>query len=123
VAKVSIDINGERYALGCDDGEEERLIALGKKLDARVMQLADQFGQIGNLRLLVMASITLTDELDEIQDMIESKSDSLTAEIRKKSEAAQARAERNEVKAADSLLDAAMRIEKLAERLAENQDG
>ena len=34
MAKVSLNINGRKYALGCDDGEEERLMRLGQKLDA-----------------------------------------------------------------------------------------
>ena len=36
MAKVSLNINGRKYALGCDDGEEERLMRLGQKLDDRV---------------------------------------------------------------------------------------
>jgi len=35
MAKVSIQINGRKYALGCDDGEEERLLRLGQRLDER----------------------------------------------------------------------------------------
>ena len=59
MAKVSLNINGRKYALGCDDGEEERLMRLGQKLDDRVNNMANQFGQIGDLRLLVMAGITM----------------------------------------------------------------
>jgi len=42
MAKVSININGRKYALGCEDGEEERLMRLGQKLDERVNNMADQ---------------------------------------------------------------------------------
>ena len=118
MAKVSLDINGRKYALGCDDGEEERLMRLGQKLDDRVKMLANQFGQIGDLRLLVMAGITLTDELDEISGNISSEAEKMTAKLRKESDAALAHAKSSEHEATDSLLKAAERIERLAARLA-----
>ena len=31
MGKASLEINGRKYALGCDDGEEERLVELGQK--------------------------------------------------------------------------------------------
>ena len=80
MAKVSLRINGKQYALGCDDGEEERLTLLGNMLDTRVSQLADQFGQIGDLRLMVMAGITM---LDEMEDLKISHDASVSEETRK----------------------------------------
>jgi len=77
MAKVSININGRKYALGCDDGEEERLLRLGQKLDDRITMLANQFGQIGDLRLLVMAGITLTDELEELNENSQEQAEKL----------------------------------------------
>jgi len=50
MGKVTLDINGRNYAMGCEDGEEERLLRLGQKLDDRVAEMANQFGQIGDLR-------------------------------------------------------------------------
>lgn len=118
MAKVSLDINGRKYSLVCDDGEEDRLLMLGHKLDKRVQGLADQFGQIGDLRLMLMAGITLTDELEDAGNQTEEQAESLAADIRKASEDALTLAREKEVTAADSLLDAAERIEKLAERLS-----
>ncbi len=117
MGKVNLEINGRKYALGCDDGEEERLTRLGRKLDARVRALADQFGQIGDVRLLVMASITLSDEMEELREDLESRAETATAELRRKSEDAIAAAQKSEITAADALADAARRIERLAEKL------
>jgi len=75
MAKVSININGRKYALGCDDGEEERLMRLGQKLDDRVNNMANQFGQIGDLRLMVMAGITMLDELEEMNKSVDTEVD------------------------------------------------
>ena len=47
--RVSININGRKYGLGCEEGEQERLMRLGQKLDDRVNAMANQFGQIGDI--------------------------------------------------------------------------
>lgn len=119
MAKVSLNINGRKYALGCDDGEEERLMRLGQKLDDRVNNMANQFGQIGDLRLLVMAGITMLDELEEMNKSVDNEVDKRIGSLRKETQAATRLASKTETKAADSLLDAAVRIERLAERLAD----
>lgn len=119
MAKVSLDINGRKYVLGCDDGEEARLAGLGSRLDARVKSLANQFGQIGDLRLLVMAGITMMDEIDEMQNNIETKTDALSQQMKRDSEAALTAAKKSEFAATDSLLKAAERIDVIAARLAQ----
>ena len=61
MGQVNLNINGRVYPLACDDGDEARLMRLGQDLDARITKIADQFGQVGDLRLMVMAGITLID--------------------------------------------------------------
>ena len=117
MAKVSIQINGRKYALGCDDGEEERLERLGQRLDDRLTMLANNFGQIGDLRLMVMAGITMMDELDELQGNITQQAERLSQDIRKESDAAKAHAVRVERKASNTLIDTAERIEAIVSRL------
>lgn len=117
MAKVNLEINGRKYALGCDDGEEVRLERLGQELDERIKGLANQFGQIGDLRLLVMAGITMTDEISEMQGAINEQAAALTADIRKNSDRAIREAEASQNSATDSLMSAAEQIEKLAASL------
>ena len=116
--RVSININGRKYGLGCEEGEEERLTRLGQKLDDRVNAMANQFGQIGDLRLLVMAGITLLDELDDVGTSVEDRVDARIGEVKKEHAEAVKTAEQTESQAASSLLDAAVRIERLAEKLS-----
>ncbi len=119
MAKVNITVNGRRYALGCDDGEEERLQVLGQKLDNRIKELANQFGQIGDLRLLVMMGLTMLDELEDTDSLVEQKAERLAADVRRASEDAVSAARRSETSAADSLAEAAERIERLAAMLSQ----
>lgn len=117
MAKVSISVNGRKYALGCDEGEQDHLLMLGDKLDKRIQMLANQFGQIGDLRLMLMAGITLMDELQDAGSAVETQAEDLAADIRRAGEEALNMARQKEVSAADSLIEAAQRIEKLASRL------
>lgn len=119
MGKVSLNINGRAYGLGCEAGEEERLTRLGQRLDDRVAKMADQFGQIGDLRLLVMAGITLLDEIEGPGSSVELQIEERLGDMTKKLDVATKARETTEVQAIEGLMTAARRIERLAERLAE----
>ncbi len=63
MGQVTLKINGYPYVLGCPDGQEAHLEALGAELDARVSSIRAQVGNLGEARLLAMAGIMLADEL------------------------------------------------------------
>lgn len=67
MAQVTITLNGRAYRLSCGPGEEARLNELARDLNLRLERLAMDFGQHGSERLLVMASLLLTDELLELK--------------------------------------------------------
>lgn len=122
MAKVNLEINGRKYALGCDEGEEERLMRLGTDLDNRVRALADQFGQIGDVRLLVMAGITMSDEISEMRTDMEGQASAMTQTMREDADRATHKAAQHENVAINALASAAEQIEKLAAGLRRNTD-
>jgi cell division protein ZapA len=65
MAHVSVTINGRQYRMACEDGQENHLIWLSGDLDRRIGQLRAQFGEIGDMRLTMMAALTVADELVE----------------------------------------------------------
>ena len=65
MAHVSVTINGRQYRMACEDGQENHLIWLSGDLDRRIGQLREQFGEIGDMRLTMMAALTVADELAE----------------------------------------------------------
>lgn len=65
MATVTVEINGRPYAVGCADGQEERVRILAKQFDAHVRQVAGDVGHVGDLRLFLMAALMLADELHE----------------------------------------------------------
>ena len=63
--QVRITVNGRSYKIGCDAGEEDRIVELGQYLDGRVAELAARVGQVGDERLLLMTALVLADDLAE----------------------------------------------------------
>jgi cell division protein ZapA len=65
MAHVNATIAGRQFRLACEDGQEDHLLALSKDMDERIAQLRAKFGEIGDTRLTVMASLMVADELSE----------------------------------------------------------
>lgn len=70
MGQVSVTLNGRTYRLRCEDGEEQRLFALAEHVREKVDRLVNDFGQIGDDRLLLMASLLVTDELFEARERL-----------------------------------------------------
>ncbi|HST91733.1 MAG TPA: cell division protein ZapA [Brevundimonas sp.] len=65
MATVTVEINGRPYAVGCADGQEERVRTLAGQFDSHVRQVAGEVGHVGDIRLFLMAGLLLADELHE----------------------------------------------------------
>lgn len=68
MGQVAVTVNGHSYQITCDDGQEDHLLALAGLVDARVGELVASVGQVGDMRLLVMTSLLLADEVNEARD-------------------------------------------------------
>jgi cell division protein ZapA len=68
MAQVTVTINGRGYPVACNDGEEGRITELARYIDAKVKGFAQDLGQIGESRLLVLTALVLADELAEAQE-------------------------------------------------------
>ncbi|WP_312820962.1 cell division protein ZapA [Brevundimonas sp.] len=65
MATVTVEVNGRSYPVGCADGQEARVSQLAQEFNNRVSQVADQVGQVGDLKLFLMGALMLADELSE----------------------------------------------------------
>ena len=65
MAQVSVTINGRKHDIACDDGQEAHLVRLAAYVDKRIGELVAAVGQVGDSRLLVMASLLVADELSD----------------------------------------------------------
>jgi cell division protein ZapA len=67
---VNVTIGGRQYRLACEPGQEQRLTKLATNLEDLVGQLRAKFGEVGDQRLIVMAALTLADELYDARQKI-----------------------------------------------------
>lgn len=67
MAQVDITINDRSYRIACDDGQDVHVTQLADYVNRRVQELVSSVGQVGDARLLVMASLLIADELSETQ--------------------------------------------------------
>jgi len=77
MSDVTVTINRRSYQIACDDGQEDHLRGLAKLVDKRVEELVTAMGQIGDQRLLVMASLLLADEVQDVRQNLEDTRDKL----------------------------------------------
>ena len=120
MAHVSVTINGRQYRMACDDGQEHHLARLAHDLDQRIVNLRGTFGEIGDMRLTIMAALILIDELSEQRQRMHRIETELTG-LQHARTAAVDRSEAMEADIAAALASAAERIEK-AVRLLEQAD-
>ncbi len=66
MAQVTVTIDGKAYRMACEEGQEDHLTELAGQFDRYVGHLKGQFGEIGDLRITVMAGIMVMDEMSEL---------------------------------------------------------
>lgn len=109
MAAVTVEINGRAYVVGCEDGQEAHVAQLAKTYDNQVREVGEQVGQVGDLRLFLMAALVTGDELSDARARLAQAQAELA---RLQSDGARA-----ESRAAQALDAAAGRIEALTAAL------
>jgi cell division protein ZapA len=118
VAQVAITINGRNFQIACEDGQEDHLAELGAYVDKRVRDLVASVGQIGDTRLVVMASLLIADELSDVYDELEAlRAQAGETPGKTKARSSRARSAEQEKALASGLEAMAERIEDIAARL------
>jgi cell division protein ZapA len=122
MAHVSVTISGRQYRMACDDGQEHHLARLSHELDQRIAHLRTTFGEIGDMRLTVMAALILADELAEARQRMRRVEEELSGMQQDRATAA-GRAENAQADVAAAFNAAAERIERAARLLGDAVDG
>ncbi|SEC15621.1 cell division protein ZapA [Rhizobiales bacterium GAS191] len=117
MTQVSVTIAGRSYRMACEEGEEAHLEALAAAYDAKIAEMRTSFGEIGDMRLHVMAALTFADQIAELRDRVVAlEADQARAGETGAQRLAQDDAMRRELAA--TVTRAAERIERLSARLA-----
>ena len=80
--EVSVEINGRKYRMACEDGQEEHLMGLARRFNEQVDAFKGDFGEIGDNRLTVMAGIAIIDTLAETERKLARVQDELNEAVR-----------------------------------------
>ncbi len=77
MANVSVNFNGKKFLLSCDDGQEEHLEELLVHINKRFDDLKSDLGNIGENKLLLITSVKIMDEYFETKKKVEQKKNEL----------------------------------------------
>ena len=116
--EVNVDINGRKYRMACEEGQQQHLIGLAERFNNHVEALKGAVGEIGDNRLTVMAGIAVVDELAEAERRIKALETEVLVLTRAGQEVA-AEIEALEGRFAAKLSDAAKALEGVAGALDE----
>jgi cell division protein ZapA len=122
MAQVTVTIGGRIYRLACNEGEQPHLETLAGELDGKINEIRNSFGEIGDQRLIVMAALTVADELSEARRIIAGL-EARIAESADLDSAARHEADQQAAVLAQALGEATHRIENLAAALAQPAKG
>lgn len=67
MAQIIININYREYAISCENGEEARIMKLGRLLDEKARSLTEALGPINENQLLAMVGLLVADELADLK--------------------------------------------------------
>jgi cell division protein ZapA len=72
VAQVAITFNGRSYRFACGEADAERLRAICDYVKSKLDSLASEHGSVGDERLVLMAALTIADELFDARADVDS---------------------------------------------------
>ena len=109
MALVNLRVNGRDFPVSCEDGQEPRLRRLAQYIDGKVGEFVKSVGQVGEARLMLLAALTIADELSDANEAVQ--------QARNRPAPAVAAAPAESAAAAAGIHGIAQRIESIAARL------
>jgi cell division protein ZapA len=116
--EVNVEIDGKKFRMACEAGQEAHLMELAERFNRTVIGLKGSFGEIGDNRLVVMAGIAVLDELAAAEDRIEALKQDI-ADLTTAGREVTLEADELEQKFARRLNEAARKIEAIAQAIDE----
>jgi cell division protein ZapA len=116
--EVNVEIDGKKYRMSCEDGQQQHLMELADRFNRTVIGLKGSFGEIGDNRLVVMAGIAVLDELAEAENRIAALQQDI-ADLTTAGRELTIEAEELEQKFARRLAEAARKVEAVATAIDE----
>ena len=116
--EVNVEINGRKYRMACEEGQEPHLLGLAERFNRHIDAFKGDFGEIGDNRLTVMAGIAVLDELADAERRIALLKEDV-ANLTSAGEALTQEAEDLERRFAKRMNEAARKVEAIATAIDE----
>lgn len=116
--EVNVEINGRKYRMACEEGQEPHLLGLADRFNKHIDAFKGDFGEIGDNRLTVMAGIAVLDELVDAERRIALLKEDV-ANLTAAGEALTQEAEQLEQRFAKRMNEAARKVEAIATAIDE----
>lgn len=71
MAEVNLEINGKTYGMACDDGQEDRVKALGEYVNNRLKEISSAGAASNESHLFVLSALVLADEIFEMREHLQ----------------------------------------------------
>ena len=68
---VTVEVNGRKYKMSCEEGAEPRVAELGRFIDGLVQDIKSGCRQVQEERLYLMAALMVADQLLEVRDELQ----------------------------------------------------
>ncbi|MGE7367719.1 cell division protein ZapA [Neorhizobium sp. NPDC001467] len=117
MAQVTVTIDGKAYRMACEAGQEQHLETLAGRFDQYVGHLKSQFGEIGDLRITVMAGIMIMDELAELDRRVKNLQNEIDG-LRASGEGAAQDKARNEALMVSAVEELTARLQDMTAKLS-----
>ena len=121
MSQVIVQINGRNYTMQCDDGQEDHLRELARMIDGEITNIRNAIGQLGDIRLLIMASLVIADRLTEASRRAETLEEQLQ-DLRASRNRATGQSRAMEEAVTQTLDAATLRLEALAHMAPTSSD-
>ena len=112
MSDVNISINGRIYEIGCDPGQENRILELASYIDNKLQMIARTGAAYNETHLMVLTMLMLTDELADVKTQAQA-----APRTAKNTAAAPAISEEDEKALANTLENLVKRIDGIADKL------
>jgi len=113
---ITVTIDNKTYRMSCGKDEEAHLTGLTQDFSERVARMRESFGEIGDMRLHVMAALTISDELSDLRKRFAAL-ETEVAQSRSVVEAAERDRDEAATRAAEGIAAATGRLARLADAL------
>ena len=121
MGELNISINNRPFLIACADGDEHNVSRLAEDLASRISAIKKSVGEVGDSRLLVLAGLTMCDEIISLSQQVEEMKRKIDTGSQSTQEL-DMRVKEMESSIADALMQATQKLHKMTDALSASDE-